>query len=180
MRSVVLSVPVWLLLGAAALAQGTANAPPPLPPSDQAASPLPPNLAPPAAMPAPAQQPATLGGQEPVSTGAANLNQQDQPYRKVAPALPTPELGPNATPVDYLHAAEAALAGGRTGEAQQSLEMAQTRLLDRSVPYGQVNTPIKSPAIDTISQALQALGAGDRAQTMQLIQAAIHQAEAAR
>lgn len=179
MRSVVLSVPVWLLLGTAALAQGTPNLPPPLPPSDQAASPLPPNTAPPAAMPAPAQPPAAMGGQEPVSTNAANLNQQDQPYRKVAPALPTPELGPNASPADYLRAAESALAGGRTGEAQQSLEMAQTRLLDRSVPYGQVTTPIRSPAIDTISQALQALGAGDRVQAMQMIRAAMHQAEAA-
>lgn len=187
MRSVVLSVPVWLLLGTAALAQGTANSPPPLPPSDLTAPmppnaappPLPPNTAPPAAMRGPAQQPATMGGRQPVSPNAANINQQDQPYSNVAPALPTPELGPNASPVDYLHAAQIALASGSTGEAQQSLEMAQTRLLDRSVPYGQVNAPINSPAIDTISRALRALGAGDRGQAMQLIQVAAQQAEAA-
>ena len=176
MRSMGLSVPVWLMLGAAALAQGTGPAappfvsPPPMPPA---------NEAPPAAMPNNGEQPATMGGRQPLSTRAANLNEQDQPYGKVAPALPSPDLGPDASPVAYLHAAQSALAAGRTGAAQQSLEMAQTRLLDRSVPYGQINTPIRSPAIDTISKALQALGAGDTAQSMQLIQAAIQQAEEA-
>jgi hypothetical protein len=65
------------------------------------------------------------------------------------------------------------LASGRTGEAQQSLEMAQTRLLDRSVPYGQTNTPAQDPAVQRISQALQALGAGERATCMNLIQSAM-------
>lgn len=181
MRGMVLSAPIWLMLGAAALAQGTVPAgnPPPLPP----ANPNYPAPAPNAAAPTPMQNSgamsATMGGSVPLSRNATNLNQQDQPYARVAPALPSPDLGPNATPVDYLHAAQSALAAGKTGEAQQSLEMAQTRLLDRSVPYGQVNTPIRSPAIDTINQALQALGAGNQAQTMQLIQAAIPQAEAA-
>ncbi len=73
----------------------------------------------------------------------------------------------------YLRAAQSALQAGRTGEAQQSLEMAQTRLLDRSVPMGQTNNPSDNPAVSQMSQALKALAAGDRAQTMQLIQSAI-------
>jgi len=51
--------------------------------------------------------------------------------------------------------------------------MAETRLLDRSVPIGQVNSPDQNPAIAQVNQALQALAAGDRAQAMQLIQRAI-------
>lgn len=176
MRRMALSVPVWLMLGATALAQGTGSAappsasPPPMPP---------PNTAPAGAMPGSGEQPAAMGGNVPVSTKASNLDQQDQADGKVAPALPSPDLGPNASPVDYLRAAQSALAAGKTGEAQQSLEMAQTRLLDRSVPYGEVNKPINSPAIDTISKALQALAAGNTAQSTQLVQAAIPQAEAA-
>ena len=47
------------------------------------------------------------------------------------PNLPTTLVGPNATPADYLRAAQQSLQAGRTGEAQQALEMAETRLLDR-------------------------------------------------
>jgi hypothetical protein len=115
----------------------------------------------------------------PLSNRASNIDTQDQYYGRVAPNLPSPPLGDNAPPVDYLRAAQASLAAGRTGEAQQSLEMAQTRLLDRSVPYGQVNTPDGNPAVGQISQALQALAAGDRARCMQLIDAAIPAAQAA-
>ena len=42
-------------------------------------------------------------------------------------------------PSDYLRAAQGALAAGRIAEAQEALEMAQTRMLDRSVPLGQTN-----------------------------------------
>lgn len=182
MRSVLLSVPVWLMLGAAALAQGAPPAPgnpPPLPPPNAEPS-VPANPPPTTAMPPQGEQPGTMGGREPLSARPSNIGPQDQGYGRIAPALPSPELGPNASPADYLRAAQAALAAGRTGEAQQSLEMAQTRLLDRSVPYGQVNTPVNSPAISAIGQALQALSAGNTAQCMQLIQVAIPQAEAAR
>ena len=94
----------------------------------------------------------------------------------VAPNLPTPEIGEDASPVDLLRAAEGAVAAGRTGEAQQALEMAQTRLLDRSVPLGQTDRPSSHPAVQQISQALRALGAGDRAACLTFIQAAIPQA----
>ena len=108
----------------------------------------------------------------PMGTNASNIDQSDT-RSQIAPNLPSPELGPNASPADYLRAAQQSLQAGRTGEAQQSLEMAETRLLDRSIPIGQGGVPDQSPVIGQINQALRALAAGDRAQTMQLIQAAI-------
>ena len=91
----------------------------------------------------------------------------------IVPNLPGPGLGVDASPQDFLRAAQGALATGRTREAQQSLEMAQTRMLDRSVPYGQTNNPSESPGVRRVSQALRALGAGDRAGCMAAIEAAL-------
>ncbi len=232
MRGLVLSVSVWLCLGAAAMAQGTAPAgqfpsrtpaypppgrapayPPPgrapayPPPSDTpayppASMPVAPQSAPlsapqsapqsAAGTPGAAASPSTTvpsggagpgyavgaGSAEPMSNRAANIDRQDQAYPRIAPNLPNPSVGEDASPAAYLHAAERALAAGRTGEAQEAMEMAQTRLLDRSVPYGQVNQPIRSPAIEHINRALQALAAGDRAKCAELIQAAIPLAQA--
>jgi hypothetical protein len=113
----------------------------------------------------------------PMGTRASNIDANDT-RSTIAPNLPSPTLGPDAGPVDFLRAAQASLQAGRTGEAQQSLEMAQTRLLDRSVPLGQTNNPSDNPAVTQISQALQALAARDRAQAMQFIQAAIPAATA--
>jgi hypothetical protein len=58
--------------------------------------------------------------------------------------------------------------------------MAQTRLLDRSVPQGQTNNPSANPAVAQISQALHALAAGRRVQAIQLIDATIPQVNAMR
>jgi hypothetical protein len=106
----------------------------------------------------------------PMGTRASNIDSQDT-HAVIAPNLPTPDLGEDAPIGAYLHAAEGALATGRTGEAQQALEMAQTRLLDRSVPLGQTGVPSDNPAVQQISRALQALAAGDRAGCMSAIQA---------
>jgi hypothetical protein len=113
----------------------------------------------------------------PMGYRASNIDHNNT-HSLIAPNLPSPQVGPNAGPVEFLRAAQSALQAGRTGEAQQSLEMAQTRLLDRSVPMGQTNNPSDHPGVTQISQALRALAAGDRAQAMQLIQAAIPAATA--
>lgn len=113
----------------------------------------------------------------PRSSQASNIDRMDT-HSTIAPNLPAPSLGPNASPADYLRAAQNSLAAGRSGEAQQSLEMAQTRLLDRSVPYGQTNAPSENPAVRDISQALRALAAGDRSGAMQMIQSALPAAQA--
>jgi hypothetical protein len=89
-----------------------------------------------------------------------------------APNLPAPPVGENASAQDFLRAAESALVAGRDGEAQQALEMAQTRLLDRSVPLFQTRSPSPNPAVAQIGEALQALRSGDRMKALLLIQAA--------
>ncbi len=108
----------------------------------------------------------------PMGNTASNINPTDT-RSVISPNLPTPPIGANGSAMDYLRAAQGALAAGRTGEAQQALEMAETRLLDRSVPQFQTNNPSDNPGVGLISQALQALATGDRAQCMQLIQQVI-------
>lgn len=112
------------------------------------------------------------GMSQPYSNRASNIDRMDT-RSTIAPNLPSPALGPDASPAEYLRAAQSSLAAGRTGEAQQSLEMAQTRLLDRSVAYGQTNSPSDNPAVREISEALRALAGGDRTGAMQAIQAAL-------
>jgi hypothetical protein len=195
MRSTILAAVLVTGLIAPALAQtgmppapGTAPAYPPLgtaPAYPPPGAPVP-SYVPPTTTPPPGADYATgarpgndigTGMSLPMGTHASNINGQDT-RSEIAPNLPSPELGPNAGPVDYLRAAQSALAAGQTGEAQQALEQAQTRLLDRSVPYGQTNNPSANPAVQQINQALQALAAGDRGQCMQLIQSAIPAAQA--
>ena len=115
-------------------------------------------------------------GTQPSSDRASNLPGQAN-QGGFSPSLPAPPVQGNL-PSDFLQAAERALAAGRTGEAQQAMEMAQTRMLDRSVPLGQTNVPSDNPTVGQISMALQSLGAHDRAATMRNIEAAIASAKA--
>lgn len=88
-------------------------------------------------------------------------------------SLPAPDLPEGAGAADYLRAAQGAVAAGRTGQAEEALEMAQTRLLDRSVPLFQTQTPSDSPAVAQIASARDALRSGDREGCLRLIQAAM-------
>jgi hypothetical protein len=147
----------------------------------QTGVPLTPQGVPPGANPATGARPGNeigTGMSMPMGTTASNINPSDS-NSTIAPNLPSPDVGDNASAPDYLVAARNALAAGKTGETQQSLEMAQTRLLDRSVPLFQTNTPSANPVVAQISQALQALAAGDRPRCMQLIEAAIPNARMA-
>jgi len=161
----------WALLFA--LASGVALA--------QSGVPVGPQGVPPGANPATGARPGNAigtGMSLPMGTTASNIDPTDT-RSEIATNLPSPELPEGAPAQDYLIAARNALAAGRTGEAQQSLEMAETRLLDRSVPLFQTNTPSANLVVSQISQALQALAAGDRVQCMTLIEAAIPNAKAA-
>jgi hypothetical protein len=112
------------------------------------------------------------GSSLPLSDKASNIAPGDT-TSAIAPNLPSPPIGENASVRDYLVAARSALLLGRTGEAQQALEMAETRALDRSVPLFQTNTVDQSPLVGEIGQALQALGGGDRGRAVQIIEAAL-------
>jgi hypothetical protein len=96
-----------------------------------------------------------------------------QAGQRAAPALPAPPVDDNAPAGAFLRAAQSALIGNRLGEAQQALEMAQTRVLDRSVPLFQTNTPSSHPALAPLSAAVQAVIAGDREAAIRHIQAAM-------
>ncbi|HEY7581301.1 MAG TPA: hypothetical protein VH855_27205 [Acetobacteraceae bacterium] len=110
------------------------------------------------------------GASLPLSDRSSNIGPGDT-RSSIAPNLPSPPVGENAPVHAYLQAARSALIGGRTGEAQQALEMAETRALDRSVPLFQTSTPSGSPLVDQIGQARQALGARDRGRAVQIIDA---------
>jgi hypothetical protein len=139
-----------------------------------------------AAMPALAQAPsgpsaatgarpgheAGIGDSLPRSDKASNIVPADT-RSSVAPTLPSPTIGENAASRDYLKVARASLVDGRTGQAQQSLEMAETRALDRWVPQGQTIVPSDSLLISRIRDARQALGGGDRKRAIQLIDLAL-------
>src|SRR5271166_1502490 len=112
------------------------------------------------------------GSSLPLSDKASNIAPGDT-TSVIAPNLPSPPIGENAPVQDYLMAARSALLLGRTGEAQQALEMAETRALDRSVPLFQTNTPSRNPLVDEINKALQALSTGDRGGAARIIDAAL-------
>ncbi|WP_428483384.1 hypothetical protein [Rhodopila sp.] len=152
MRPMILSVPLLVALSAAALSQPIPNG---ARPGNNGAAGMP----------------------MPRGSSASNLTPEDT-HSITAPDLPAPDLPDSHRPSDLLRAAEGALAAGRTGQTQESLEMAQTRLLDRSVPLGRTHTVSDNPTVGQISQALQALASHDRGTCMQFIQAALGSAAA--
>jgi len=138
-----------------------------------------PQSVPPGADPATGARPGNdsgTGASQPFSNSSSNIGPQDT-KSTIAPNLPSPNIGEGASPRRYLEAARTALLVGRTGEAQQALEMAETRALDRSVPLFQTGVPSKSPLVGEIQQALDALGRGDRAGAVRIVEAAIPHAE---
>ena len=178
MRSSLFSAVFAVCLIAPAAAQTQGGYAPAYPPNRPA--PPPPSAPPPAYSDTNGGRPGNVVGTGmslPRGTRASNID-QDNTRSLIAPNLPSPTVGPDASPAELLRAAQNSLSAGRTGETQQALEMAQTRLLDRSVAQGQTLAQSRNPAVAQISQALRALAAGDRAQTMQLIQAAIPEAQA--
>jgi hypothetical protein len=138
-----------------------------------------PQGAPPGVDPATGARPGNeigTGASLPQSNNASNIVPQDT-TSTIAPNLPSPNVGEGASPRRYLEAARTALLVGRTGEAQQALEMAETRALDRSVPLFQTGVPSKSPLVGEIQQALDALGHGDRGQAVRIVEGALPHAD---
>jgi hypothetical protein len=114
-------------------------------------------------------------GPNPYSTKASNL--PGSPITStVAPALPSPDLGPNATVGQYLSVARSSLTAGQTGRAQAALEDAETLALTRSVQYNAAGQPDSSPLVTNIQSALQALGSNDLISAAHYTDAAMQQA----
>jgi hypothetical protein len=113
-----------------------------------------------------------VGESMPQSDKASNIVPADT-RSSIAPTLPASAVDENAGPLEYLKAARASLVAGHTGQAQQSLEMAETRALDRSVEQDQAGTPVNSGFIAQIADARRALGNGDSAHAIELIDLAL-------
>ncbi len=113
-----------------------------------------------------------VGDSLPRSDKASNIGPGNT-RSAIAPTLPPSSIGENATAHDYLVAARASLVAGRTGQAQQSLEMAETRALDRSIVADQIGVPSDSRFVARIKDALRALGNGDSAQAIAMIDLAL-------
>jgi hypothetical protein len=113
-----------------------------------------------------------VGESLPLSSSESNVA-GTTPSSDIAATLPAPALGDNAAPLDYVKAARAALVAGQTGLAQQSLEMAETRALDRSVAADAGGAPSQNALVAHIHDALLALGGGNKAQTIKMIDIAL-------
>jgi hypothetical protein len=124
-----------------------------------------------------AHQPGT-GESGPASSTASNIDSSDA-HSAIAPHLPEPSQGQNASPEAYLNDAQHALMRHQTGLAQQSLEMAETRLLDRSTLPADANTPDQSPEIKHVARALAALAHNDWQAARQAIHMALASAPGA-
>ncbi len=123
----------------------------------------------PAALPPPGTTPGYVvppyneigtGQSLPTSNQASNIDSADT-RSLIAPRLPTPPVGEDAPFRAYLSSARQALASGQTGVAQEALERAETRLLDRSVAPSRANDPITGPVVQRLGQARHAIAAGD-------------------
>jgi hypothetical protein len=106
-------------------------------------------------------------------SGQSSNNGPTDTHSTIAPQLPTPAVGPDASARQFLLDARQALAAGRTGEAQEALERAETRLLDRAVAPSRAEDPNRSPLVTQITAARQALGNKDMVRTLQIVDAAL-------
>ena len=118
-----------------------------------------------------AHQPGT-GESGPASNTASNIDSADT-HSAIAPHFPEPKVGEGADAGTLLRAAQAALAAHHTGAAQQALEMAETRLLDRSTPVDAASVPDQNMAVQQVATARKALASGDNAAASAAIQTAM-------
>ena len=91
----------------------------------------------------------------PRSNTAGNINAATT-HSDLAPNLPAPAGVENVR--DLLVTARQDLVSGQTGAAQEALERAESRALDRDIAPGTERVPDQSPAVAGISQARDALG----------------------
>lgn len=122
-----------------------------------------------AAAPAFADVSPVTGQPEPMSSAASNIAPSDT-RSEIAPALPAP---PAEEPRDLLMTAAQDLTSHRTGAAQEALERAETRILDRSVPPAMASEPDNAQVINLIAQARMALGNNDLQSASNYVQQAL-------
>jgi hypothetical protein len=77
--------------------------------------------------------------------------------------LPEPAVPDGAPPSVFVTAARSAIAAGRSGEAMEAIERAESRVLIRSVRPSRAGVPSDQALVRTLAEARAALGQGDRA-----------------
>lgn len=108
----------------------------------------------------------------PRSDQAGNMNAATT-HSELAPNLPAP-VGAEGVR-DLLYAARNALLAHRTGEAQEALERAETRALDRDIPAGTERIPAQGKLITGITQARDAMANGDYHGAVAILNALLRQ-----
>ena len=101
-----------------------------------------------------------VGLSYPESPNASNIDPSTT-RSDIAPRLPDPTGGRDAGPRALIRRAEQALARRQTGVAQEAMERAQTRLLDRSTEQGMTGNPSQDPMVMNLGQAREALAHRD-------------------
>ncbi len=101
-----------------------------------------------------------VGDSYPLSNKASNIAPGDS-RSTIAPTLPAPAAGANASVGAFLSDAQRSLDQGQTGRAQEALERAETAMLQRSVPPDQADAPDQAPDVMQVEQARQALARHD-------------------
>lgn len=107
----------------------------------------------------------------PMSTQATHINKADT-GSTISPRLPAPAVGDEG-PDQFLQSAKRDVSAGRTGAAQEALERAETRLLDRSTDPSAANQPDASPRVEHVRNALRMLAGRDRSGAVREIDAAM-------
>jgi len=82
---------------------------------------------------------------------------------------PSASLGNSADTRNHLQAARSALASGRTSQAQEALEMAETRVLNRSMLEGRTEAMPEPQIVADLRDARMALRGGDRQRAIGLV-----------
>lgn len=101
-----------------------------------------------------------VGQSLPLSNNASNITPGDT-HSVIAPTLPAPAGGENASFTDYLRDAQRSLDERQTGRAEEALERAETAVLQRSVPVDQAGNPDQAPTVRQIEAARDALAHHD-------------------
>jgi hypothetical protein len=113
-----------------------------------------------------------VGDSLPLSNNASNIEPSDT-RSPIAPTLPAPANHSEAQINVDLKAARASLMAGRTGQAQQSLEMVETHVLNVADVNIPANGPISNQLLTDIRAARAALGQGDKTQAIAKIDRAL-------
>lgn len=93
--------------------------------------------------------------------------------------LPLPPVAPNASPATFLREARRAVEGNRLAAAQEALERAEARLLDRSVAPAAAGVPNRQVAVLNVGVARRSLAVRDRVSALRAIDDALHALEIA-